>query len=128
MTLLDGGGGSGGGSGEVTTLSRSVFHRNGSGTTKKGLSYGSSDINANTTTMANGNFTQVEARRVPDISTTADGLLKDEAEAHDLKKWSEVCKMTNTFKRPESSTSSSNGDSNNNQQHNLPASGDTMDF
>ena len=134
MTLLDGGGNTGG-SGEVTTLStsRSVFHRNGLssnnkkhiGSTTGNFSTTTSDINANNTTnssnngMTNGSSSG-GVQRVPEIQTkTEDGS------GHDLKKWSDVCKMNSPSsngyhppKRSESSLGNSsngtNGDSNNN--------------
>ena len=101
MTLLDGGGtGSGG---EVTTLSsRSVFHRNGS-TNKKHIGNFNSDINANTTS----NLTNNGIQRVPEIQT------KTEDGGHDLKKWSDVCKMSHSGENT-NGTNSTNGDSNNN--------------
>ena len=135
MTLLDGGGNTGG-SGEVTTLStsRSVFHRNGLssnnkkhiGSTSGNFSTTTSDINANNTTnssnngMTNGSNSSGGVQRVPEIQTkTEDGS------GHDLKKWSDVCKMNSPSsngyhppKRSESSLGNSsngtNGDSNNN--------------
>ena len=124
MTLLDGSGS--GGSGEVTTLSSRYVHRNGSSNNKKHLGSFNSDINANTTNnLSNG------VQRVPEIQT------KTEDGGHDLKKWSEVCKMssppTNGFpnKRPESSmgtsNSSTNGDSNNNDSSDSSVMPD-MDF
>ena len=123
MTLLDGGGNTGE-SGQVTTLSsRSVFHRNGSTNNKKHIgaagNFSTSDINANNTTSntnTNGMINGSGVQRVPEIQTkTEDGS------GHDLKKWSDVCKMspTNGYpKRSESSlgnsSNSTNGDSNNN--------------
>ena len=148
-----GNGGGGGGTTEVTTLTRPVFgHRNGIGSTsntKKHISPTSfnSDINANNTSITNENFAStLEAdrgrngseghiRRVPELcnplvipNNERDHVITNGE--HDLKKWSELCKMTgsspngngpsayaNSAKRPESSstgTSSNHGDSNNN--------------
>ena len=121
MTLLDGGGG--GGSAEVTTLSRPAFHRNGTSNTKKIANFGSSDVNANN--ISNGTYNTTESsRRVPEIAnlqnneklTAENGSsVGPNGENHDLKKWSEMCKME--FKRPESRE---NGDNNNNSESSQP--------
>ena len=107
MTLLDGGGG--GGSAEVTTLSRPAFHRsNGTSSNTKKLANFSSDVNANT--ISNGNtFTSSteSSRRVPEIATENRENVSI-SQQHDLKKWSEMCKMETR------SAAENNGDSNNN--------------
>ena len=108
MTLLDGGGG--GGSAEVTTLSRPAFHRsNGTSSNTKKLANFSSDVNANT--ISNGNtFTSSteSSRRVPEIATENNRENVSISQQHDLKKWSEMCKMETR------SAAENNGDSNNN--------------
>ena len=125
MTLLDGGGG--GGSAEVTTLSRPAFHRNGTSNTKKIANFGSSDVNANN--ISNGTYNTTESsRRVPEIANLQNNekLTSTEtgpADNHDLKKWSEMCKME--FKGPESRE---NGDTNNNSESSQPAVLPDMDF
>jgi hypothetical protein len=140
MTLLDSGG-VGGGSGEVTTLSRPMFHgRNGgnnsSNKQKQQLTtsdnYNSSDINANTTTVTNGNYSNPESgvQRVPEIASQCQMLLSH-GDEHDLKKWSEVCKMSpdqNGYKNSttnNSTSNSSNGDSNNNLSDSSAGGGTT---
>ena len=121
MTLLDGGGG--GGSAEVTTLSRPAFHRNGTSNAKKLQANFGSDVNANN--ISNGTFTSTESsRRVPEIAAQQNNENREnggsESQQHDLKKWSEMCKMSSpTFKRPESAE---NGDSNNNHANNTDSS------
>lgn len=129
MTLLDGGGG--GGSAEVTTLSRPAFHRsNGTSSNTKKLANFSSDVNANT--ISNGStFTSSStesSRRVPEIAATENrengGV--SISHQHDLKKWSEMCKM-----ETRSAVENSNGDSNNNHSSNSDSSSQVlpdMDF
>ena len=122
MTILDGGGGIGG---EVTTLSRPVFHRSGTGSTgsakqKQQLTasgvYTCNDINANNTARTNGTvgetYTQLESgfQRVPEsnpepvqfsaqhageqaLSAQRATSSETEENQHDLKKWSDVCKV-----------------------------------
>ena len=128
MTLLDGGGG--GGSAEVTTLSRPAFHRsNGTSSNTKKLANFSSDVNANT--ISNGStFTSSStesSRRVPEIAATENrengGV--SISHQHDLKKWSEMCKMETR------SAAENNGDSNNNHSSNSDSSSQVlpdMDF
>ena len=139
-----------------------VFHRNGGSTSnaKKHIAP-SSDINANNTSITNENFVStLEAeghrghggrngsneghiRRVPELCNPVVIESRDHHMTassqhnngeHDLKKWSELCKMQTTNsnipnnqgtfpqnKRPESTstgTSSNHGDSNNNLNSN----------
>ena len=154
MTLLDGtgtgsvGGNSTGNSGnaatEITTLSRPLFHRNGSATTnaKKHLSSPnnnafatSNDINANNTSINNENYTSSlsgpnrprnETRRVPELCNNSSGRTLEnlEEQQHDLKKWSELCKMNTSgfdpttnnvnIKSETEGASNNHGDNNNN--------------
>ena len=146
---------------QVTTLTMPVFHRNGGSTSnaKKHIAP-SSDINANNTSITNENFVStLEAeghrghggrngsneghiRRVPELCNPVVIESRDHHMTasnqqhngeHDLKKWSELCKMQTTNsnipnngtfpqnKRPESTstgTSSNHGDSNNNLNSN----------
>lgn len=131
MTLLDGGGGSASGGGtEVTTLSRPIFHRNGNASKKN--TFSTSDINANTMNSTNENFAistpnsaSTEIRRVPEMQNCT----SQESQDHDLKKWSEMCKMNNSSPRNSASAaSSSNGDSNNNHSANGDSVLPEMDF
>lgn len=142
MTLLDGNGanGPGGGGnvngrgGEVSTLSRPMFHRNGSSNAKKGLASTNftSDINANESPSNNENFSsnlvQNGVRRVPDIcSDNGSGASMHHVETRgDIKKWSDLCKLnsrsaqqqiqptTQSSQQRASAEVSINGDNNNN--------------
>ena len=157
MTLLDGGGGGGGptaGNGEVSTLSRPIFHRTANGSAKKHhispTSSFNSDINANNTSITNENFENGRSssgnggggssgvRRVPEMCTSNVQQPNDRENDHDLKKWSDLCKM-NGFKRPESSSNATtaapptanNGDNNNNHSEDNASAGPVlpdMDF